>query len=244
MSLPSFFVDKDNKIEDKIIINEDQNHHLRDVLCMREGDEVEVMLNDGYIHRCILCEVNKKQSVAEIVESRFVPKRASITLFMALIKSERLDWAVQKVTELGVDKIVPFESEYSVVKDKGNKVDRLNRIAVSAAKQCGRSILPEIDKTQKFDEMLLSLSQYSQIVVAYEGEKQNAREVLAHLDVTKPIALIIGSEGGFSQNEIDKLTRTGAKVISLGQNILRAETACVALLSAVNYELGLWEKNE
>ena len=140
--------------------------------------------------------------------------------------------------------IVPFESEYCTVKDKGNKIERLNRIAVSASKQCGRAVLPCIQETLPFALLLDKLKEFNQIIVAYENETQNAKEILSKLDKTKSIALVIGSEGGFSEAEIEKLKALGAKVVSLGQTILRAETACVALVSAVNYQLDFWEKNK
>lgn len=244
MSKPSFFVDKECKTDNIIRITGDENHHLFDVLVLRAGEKIEIMLNDGYVHTCVLRECGRRESLAEIESSEAVPEGAKITLFMALIKAERMDWAVQKVTELGVSRIVPFESEYCVVKDKGNKTDRLNRIAVSAAKQSGRASLPEICSTRKFSEVLASLSQFKQIVLAYEGAVQNARAVIDELRADEPIALIVGSEGGFSPREVEAFAASGAKVVSMGRNILRAETASVALLGAVNYSLGLWERKK
>ncbi len=242
MSLPSFFVDEDSRDGGNFVITGDENKHLSAVLRLNVGEQIEVMQNDGFIHRCELVSVGKTQSVAEIRASRFVPKRSNITLFMALIMADRMDWAVQKVTELGVSEIVPFVSEFCTVKDKGNKTDRLNRIVLSASKQSGRAVLPQISKTLNFDEVCSYLANFKQIVLAYEGAKQNAKDVLSKLDKNQPIALIVGSEGGFSEGEVEKLQQSGASVISLGSTILRAETASVALLSAVNYELGNWEK--
>lgn len=244
MSLPRFFVDVNNKNDNLIYITQDENVHLNSVLRLRVGDDIDVCLNDGIVHNCTLIEVGKKQSIAQINTSIIKDNHSNITLFMALIKAERMDWAVQKVTELNVASIVPFESEYCTVKDKGNKIERLNRIAVSASKQCGRAVLPCIQETLPFALLLDKLKEFNQIIVAYENETQNAKEILSKLDKTKSIALVIGSEGGFSEAEIEKLKALGAKVVSLGQTILRAETACVALVSAVNYQLDFWEKNK
>ncbi len=244
MEIPRFFVSLNSKIEDKINIQKEENMHLFSVLRLRVGDRIDVCLNDDNIYHCELVEVSKKQSVAKIINiEKTPPKNASIVLFMALIKAERMDWAMQKCTELGVDKIIPFESAFCTVKDKGNKIDRLNRIAVSASKQSGRVNLPQISRTLNFDEMLQELHNYSQIILAYEKDNTNAKNVLSQLDKNKNIAIIIGSEGGFSESEVEKIKSTGALLISLGENILRAETACVALLSAISYELDKWKRD-
>lgn len=242
MSLPSFFVDEDSRTDSNFVITGDENKHLASVLRLGIGEQIEVMQNDGFIHRCELISVGKKESVAEIKSSRYVPNRSKITIFMALIMSDKMDWAVQKVTELGVERIIPFDSEYCTVKDKGNKVDRLTRISISAAKQSGRATLPQISMTLTFDEICEEIGKFSQVVLAYEGARLNAKDILSTLDKNQPIALIVGSEGGFSEREVEKLIKHGAKVISMGSTILRAETASVALVSAVNYELGIWEK--
>ncbi len=244
LSLPSFFVDKENLEGEFVSITNDEHHHLRDVLNLGVGEEIEVMLGDGYIHLCEIWESGKRETVVKIKSSKYVAPESEIVLFMALIKSERMDWAVQKVTECGVSKIVPFESEYCVVKDKGNKADRLIRIAVAACKQSGRAVVPSIASTISFKQLKEEIKKFSQVVVAYEGAKQNAKEILSNFKKSEPIALIIGSEGGFSEREIAELSDSGAEVISMGRDILRAETASVALVSALNYELGLWERKE
>lgn len=242
MSLPSFFVDNDSMREDQFVITGEENKHLAVVLRLSVGEQVEIMQNDGFIHRCELVSVGKSESVAQIKSSRYVPRRSQVTLFMALIMADRMDWAVQKATELGVESIVPFESEYCTVKDKGNKSDRLKRVCLSASKQSGRATVPNIGGTLKFAEVCEKIATFPQVVLAYEGATQDARDIIKKLDRNRPIALIIGSEGGFSTGEVEALKEKGAKVISLGSTILRAETASVALLSAVNYELGVWEK--
>jgi len=242
MSLPSFFVDESSRDGGNFVITGEENRHLSAVLRLSAGEQIEVMQNDGFVHRCELLSVGKTQSVAEIKASRFVPKRSNVTLFMALIMADRMDWAVQKVTELGVNEIVPFVSEFCTVKDKGNKAERLSRVALSASKQSGRATLPRISRTLTFDEVCSAVANFGQVILAYEGAKQNAKEILSTLDKNQPIALIVGSEGGFSESEVTKLVQNGAKVISLGSTILRAETASIALVSAINYELGNWEK--
>ena len=154
-----------------------------------------------------------------------------------------MDWCVQKCTELGVTKIVPFVSNFTTVKQSDNKQERLMRVAIEACKQSGRAVVPEITAILTFNQVLAQLKEYEQIIVAFEQETAPAKDVISKLTKTKKVALIVGSEGGFSKNEVEQFIKLGAKSICMGKNILRAETASVALLSAVLYELGEW-KNE
>ena len=244
MQYPRFFVSPNCKQDDKIILTDSENNHLFSVLRLKQGDKIDICLNDGNVYECEIENANKKQSIARILQIKLAKSRTNkIALFIALTKAERMDWAVQKVTELGIDKIIPFESKFCTAKDKGNKLDRLNRIALSASKQSGRVNLPEIAETISFSQMLDDLQYYPQIVVAYENDKTSAKKILSGLDNTRDTALIVGSEGGFSPDEIKELINNGAKVVSLGENILRAETACIALLSAVLYQFDYWKKS-
>ena len=245
MDKPRFFACESDKSGNKIIIKDEENIHLRSALRLQIGDEVEVFFGNGIIDECVIDSVGKKESVLRLVKEKVEPKdKLQVTLFMAITKSERMDWAVQKCTELGVSAIIPFESKFCTAKDNPNKVDRLNRIAISACKQSGRAYLPQIGKAITFNQLLSDVKQMKNVVVAYENDSTSAKDVLSKL--SGDVAIIIGSEGGFSEDEINQLALNGAKVISLGKNILRAETAAVALSSVVLYQLNFWkrEKNE
>ncbi len=243
MDKPRFFLPKQNLQDKNIKIDGGENVHLTTVLRMRVNDEIDICLNDGYIYECVITEVGKKFSIAKI-NNIFLPytRESKIILFLALTKAERMDWAVQKCTELGVDQIIPFESEFCTAKDKGTKTDRLIRVALSASKQSGRVNLPEINNTISFNEMLEKIKNIPQVVLAYEKDSTNTRQVLSKFDKTKDTAIIIGSEGGFSDREVQQLRESGANIVSLGSNILRTETACVALLSAVYYQFDFFER--
>lgn len=236
-----FFVNSCNKKDNLIFIDGDENTHLNSVLRLKVGEQVDICFNNGLVYTCELVEVGKKQSIAQIFKISEEQNLGHINLFMALINADRMDWLVQKVTELGVSCITPFESEFCTVKDKGNKAERLRRVALSACKQSRRAFVPEIKETLSFNQMIGQLEDFEQVIIAYENEKQNAKEILSKLDKTKPIAIVIGSEGGFSKKEVEILKEKG-NCISLGRSILRAETAGMALISAINYELGFWEK--
>lgn len=243
MERPRFFISIENKNNNTVTITGDEFTHLSSVLRLRVGEKIDVCFNDGVVHLCELIEINKKQALAEILSSQKIESRSSkIILFLALTKAERMDWAVQKCTELGIDEIVPFASEFCTVKDKGNKVERLNRVALSASKQSGRVVLPIISQNLSFNQAIEKLSQIPQVLLAYENASQNAKDVISKFDNTKDTAIIIGSEGGFAESEVKAFSDIGASVVSLGSNILRAETACVALLSVVNYQFDFWER--
>ena len=243
MDKPRFFVDLECRNGDEIVIKDDENIHLRSVLRLKSSDRIEVCFGQGEICSCVIESVDKKSSIAKI-ESTFVASKPKfdITLFMAITKSERMDWAVQKCTELGVTHIVPFESKFCTAKDRGNKVERLNRIAVSACKQSGRAYLPIISSTISFEELLKHV-QGKQTILAYENDTTKAKSVISALK-EQDTALIVGSEGGFSEDEVKQLVDAGAKCVSLGENILRAETAAVALTSVIMYQLNLWTKEK
>lgn len=243
MERPRFFVGREYRFNNEIIINGDEFTHLNSVLRLRAGEQIDVCFNDGCVHLCEIVAVEKKQAICKIITSNEVKKRHSkISLFIALTKAERMDWAVQKCTELGIDEIIPFASEFCTVKDKGGKTDRLKRIALSASKQSGRVNLPEILDNLTFNQVILKLQEFPQIILAYENETASAKEIISKLDCSKDTAIIIGSEGGFSEKEVQNFADAGAKVVSLGETILRAETACVALVSAVNYEFNFWKR--
>jgi 16S rRNA (uracil1498-N3)-methyltransferase len=146
---------------------------------------------------------------------------------------------VQKLTELGVKTFVPFESEFITSKDKFGKVHKLQEISNQSIKQCKRSIPMRVCDTLTFDKMVDSLKIYDLVIFANECEKT---ENLSNINISSKdkVAVIIGSEGGFSSYEIEKLATCGAKSVSLGRRILRAETASIALSSVVMYLMGEW----
>ena len=198
------------------------------------------MCDDDNIRECVVVDIKKDKALAKVLNIKTVKQDgANICVYQALIKSEPLSFAVQKCTELGVHSYVPFKSEFGVIVDKGQIKSRLQRIAESSCKQCGRAQNIKIGDTLSFDEMCNDLSQYSSVIVAYEKDSTNAKQVLSTLKLDDKIAIIIGSEGGFSPKEIDKLKiLKNVSFVSLGKLILRAETAVVALVSAIKYELG------
>lgn len=237
-----FFIDKSSLNNNTIILTEDEHQHLSKVLRLRVGDSVECFYDGGPIINCTIEQITKNNSTLTVnsqVECVSNPQ-ANITLFQGLPKLDKLELISQKLTEIGVTKIIPFSSTFCVAKENLNKVERLKKIVVSACKQCGRTLLTKVENPVKFNEMISMLSNYDLVVFANETENpENSLSQLFSQKNYKNVAYIVGSEGGFSKEEIEKLTsQTNVKSISLGKRILRTETASITLGGLLAYQLG------
>lgn len=226
-------IEKDEVFE---IVGEEAKHIF--VLRNNIGDIIEV--NDK---KCEILNISKqaiKCKVIDCAEIKGVPK-VKITLFQALLKADKMEYVIQKAVELGVSKVVPFNSKNVVVKldekDKIKKVERYNKISKEASKQCGRSDIVEVENVESFNNLLTEIKKYKTCIVAYENETNNLKEFLRKNNEIDEIAIIIGAEGGFDKKEIDMLLENGCISISLGDRILRAETASLNLISILMYEL-------
>lgn len=226
-----FFGEKKN---DKIVITGEEYNHLRNVLRLNVGDEILVSLNDENEYACEITSFGRNDAVCKIIGSKPCdgnPKK-NIVIFQAITKRPKFEFIVQKATEIGITKIVPFVSEFVIAKVTENKMDRLESIAMNACKQCERTIMPIIDKPKNIDEVIASFKDFDLILFA--NERADKGEAIANLDKYKNIAIIVGSEGGFSQKEKEKFIEAGATSISLGRRIYRCETASVAMMSLVS----------
>jgi len=222
----------------RFVIDGKEARHIS-VLRHKVGDIIQV--NDK---KCEVVEMSKDEIVCEVVgdaEVRGVPK-TKVTLFQALLKSDKMEFVIQKAVELGVSSIVPFISKNVVVKlegkDKVKKVERWNKISVEASKQCGRSDVVEVSEILRFEEMLERFSEVDLVLFAYENETEGLKETLSQYADNKRIAIVIGAEGGFDASEAGCVISAGENVksVSLGSRILRAETASLFLLSILMYE--------
>ena len=166
--------------------------------------------------------------------------KSDVTVFQALVKADNMSLIIQKLTELGVKTFIPFESDFITSKDKFGKTSKFQEVSNQSIKQCKRSIPMKVEETLTFNKMLEKLKEFDIILFANECERQDKLSTL-DIEKDKKVAIIIGSEGGFSSVEIDRLIAVGAKSISLGKRILRAETATIALSSVVMFLLGEWD---
>ncbi|MDY2695908.1 MAG: RsmE family RNA methyltransferase [Eubacteriales bacterium] len=218
---------------EEYIFEGDELAHFNVLRC-RVGEQIVCLGDDGYDYFCEITQVTKKQAVAKIISKEINTKnpKINITIFQGLVKGEKIDLIVQKLTELGVSNLYMYDSEFAVAKANDNKLSRLNKISQEACKQCGRSIPLNIGQTLKFKEMLDCLKNYD--VILFTNEKNKLRNY-EEIKNAKNIAIIIGSEGGFSDNEIEQIYSLGVINFGLGERILRAETACIATASIVGF---------
>jgi 16S rRNA (uracil1498-N3)-methyltransferase len=215
-------------------------NHLRRVLRLRAQDRVVVFDDAGSEHEGIIRSLSEDRGEIEIIRSYQVNNESPLktTLALGLTKGEKMDWVVEKATELGVHTVVPFVSSYTIPKLNERKVaqrsERWQKIALSAAKQSGRVRIPEIMALTEFRDLLESVSPDALRLLFWEKECQQG---LSELKETRKsigeVVVMIGPEGGFSAHEAALALEQGFKVVRLGPRILRAETAAVAALSAV-----------
>lgn len=238
-----FIVDKDNiqKQEDNIyIITGSEVKHIQ-VLRHDVGEKITV--NDA-IYKII--EMRRDSVILEYIKEApvvGVPK-TNITLYMAFLKSDKMDFVVQKAVEIGVKSIVPFFSSNVIVKldekDRLKRKEKLQKIADGACKQCGRTDTIEVLKPINFSELKSDLKKQEKVFFAYEASNDSLRKEIKDTKDRnlKDIGIIIGAEGGFTPKEADELEIIdNVSCVSLGTRILRAETAALNLLSIIIYEM-------
>ena len=234
-------------INNTILITGDDVKHIRTVLRLKEGEELEICDGEGRDYRVYIDTIDEEKIYTKIVESSQSIKESSIqvVLYQSLPKSIKMDFIIQKCTELGIHSIVPISTNRTIVKIGNQKAEmkklqRWQRIAYEAAKQSKRGRVPYIDKIHNMENIWEELRQNDLNIIAYENENtQGLKQILDnHSAVIKKIGIIIGPEGGFEEQEIEKANANGVLSITLGPRILRTETAGLATLIMVMYALG------
>lgn len=232
--------------ENEALITGDDHKHLWKVLRLKAGDEV--LINDlkemDFLGR--IASIDKERTVVDlqrrIMENNESP--VTITLYQGLPKSGKMDLIVQKNTELGVNRIVPVITERVIVKNSSEykKMDRLRRIILEASKQSKRSWIPEITEPCDFKDILPEMLSHDVLLVPYENaRKYGVSQLKLELPFIRSCGILIGPEGGFSEEEIGMLEESGAKIVTLGKRILRTETAgfvSVAMVQLLYGDMG------
>ena len=222
-----------------IELSADDVHHVLHVMRMKKNDEIEVVV-DGHLFLCRI-EATNPLSIVIIHEIKSdVELNEQITLLFALTKGDKIDLVIQKATELGVKRIALIQSERSVVrfdeKDIAKKMSRYQKIVKEASEQSHRLVVPEIlgvYHLKKLPKEVFSDLNY----VAYEKDAGDTSKAFANLENGKSVSILVGPEGGFSEEEINFLVKQGFVRTSLGKRILRAETAAIYALSVIGYLL-------
>lgn len=211
-------------------------HYVKDVLRLKPGDDLELFNGDGYIYHVKIETMTKAIITCQIINRKLAETepKVKVTIAQALAKGQKMDFIVEKCTELGVNKIIPMVTERSLPKQA--KLERWHKLAKEAAEQCGRAIVPEVTTLHQFEGVLKLKDQYELALIPWEMEKELSLKAILK-GLPQSILLLIGPEGGFSRQEVDLAIKSGFKPISLGKRILRTETAGLASLAAIMYEL-------
>ena len=225
-------------------IEGDEVRHIRKVLRLKRGDEIVVFNGSGKEYGGTIVEEGPS-SVVITIQNIFSSKTESqleITLAQSLLKGDKMDYLIQKATELGVKEIIPFFSSRSVpLLEKSRRLKRYHRwerIAVEASKQCGRGVVLKIEPLQDYSEILRTASPDSLRLILWEREGVRLKEVLERSKEKTKIFFIIGPEGGLSEEEVGQAKRNEFTPVTLGRRILRSETASLCLVSILQYEWG------
>lgn len=214
-------------IDTSVTLPESDSAHCARVLRMHPGDEIEVVDGRGHLLRCRILDAHPKRTSVEVLSRADLSKvwPGSITIAIAPTKhNDRMEWLVEKLVEIGIDRIVPLRCRYSERKEIN--VERLNKIAVSAMKQSLKAILPIIEPMTPFAEFIRSCT-IGQRFIAYCDPSIPRRLMATEYIPASDTIILIGPEGDFSPEEITAALNAGWKPISLGDNRLRTETAAL-----------------
>lgn len=237
-----FFVARENIAGGTALITGEDVKHISKVLRMSPGDKVMLCDGEGTQYLAEIEDISRDKVTLGILESERCKSEPAqrITLYQGLPKGDKMELIVQKCVELGISEIVPVAAERSVVRVKpgefGGKRTRYQRVAYEAAKQCGRGIVPQVAELTDFASA--DMTGHDLIIIAYEDEKGKTLKSLLRENIqARDIALVIGPEGGLERAEVDTLIKKGGVPVTLGPRILRTETAGMAALAMILYEI-------
>jgi 16S rRNA (uracil1498-N3)-methyltransferase len=240
-----FFLDRDSISKDRAFIAGDEARHISAVLRLRAGDAIRLIDQEGWEYSAVISASSPQRVEVALIEKRpplAAPARR-IILGQALPKFQKMDYIVQKATELGVSSIIPFVSNRSIggVGADRFRLKRLRwqKIAREATKQCGRRLVPPVEKVTSFRDIVQAECENSLKIILWEDEKKTGlREIIIGSNHYKNAVVLVGPEGGFAPGEIELAGDCGFQPVSLGQHIMRTETASLYVLSVLQYE---WE---
>ena len=243
--MQQFFVTADQVQENQIYIEGTDVNHMKNVLRMRPGEKLGI--SDGNNHHYI-CQVEKyedAQAVLTILEEESVDTElpSKVYLFQGLPKGDKMELIVQKAVELGVYQVIPVATKRAVVKldakKAKKKVERWQQIAVSAAKQAGRGIIPAVGEVCTYAQALKYAEELDVVLIPYELAEgmEETKQIIAEIRPGQSVGIFIGPEGGFEKEEVEQAVKAGAEPLTLGKRILRTETAGLTMLSVLMFHL-------
>lgn len=248
MTVPRIFFPGSVREGELCELGEQTLRYIKSVLRMKKGESLILFDGAGWEYEAAIKTFLDDRVSIEVLKKNRIPEKAvKISLFQALPKATKMDFIVQKAAELGADRIISFQSARTVPRlsqDKARgKISRWRSIAQEASRQCGRADIPEIRGIVSFEEMLAcSEGQSLKIILWEEESKRNIKEILRDEKYAgaNDISVVIGPEGGFSREEIERAADKGFISATMGKNILKVETAVLAILSIIQYEKGIF----
>ena len=240
-----FFVTPDQVKNERIYIQGSDVNHIKNVLRMKIGEELQISDGNNQKYLCSIEEMTSEEVCLVIKEVQEADNElpSKIYLFQGLPKSDKMELIVQKAVELGVYEIIPVATKRAVVKldDKkaSKKVERWNSIAESGAKQSGRNRIPEVKNVLNFKEAIRYAKELDVVLIPYELAEgmQETKNIISAIQPGQSIGIFIGPEGGFETEEVECAMEQGIQPITLGKRILRTETAGLTTLSILMYHL-------
>jgi 16S rRNA (uracil1498-N3)-methyltransferase len=238
-----FFVEGVHVLGESVTFAADDARKIATVLRGRTGDRVHVIDSAGSAFAASLevADGAVTATLAEPIERGTRETAVRLTLAQAIPKGQKMDLIVEKATELGVAAIVPLRSDRVVGERTGeHKVERWQRLAKTAAQQCGRNVIPSVAPIASWDELIATFEAYDRVYVPWElADVRPLRETFdADAPAITSALFVVGPEGGFSAHEVERVVKAGAVVVSLGARILRTETVALAVLAAFAYARG------
>jgi 16S rRNA (uracil1498-N3)-methyltransferase len=246
-----FFIANENIHKNNIIIEGEDVQHISKVLRLREGDKIVLCDQQGTDYNVTIQEISKHKVVTSIVDKE--PSRGEpaieVVLYQGIPKSTKMDLIIQKCTEMGITRVVPVVTARTVVKlesekDEAKKVARWTKIAEEAAKQSARGIIPKIDMPMTLAQAFKDSSQMDIVLIPYELEKERSVKAALQGKTPKSIGFFVGPEGGFESSEVERAKESGLLPVTLGDRIMRTETAGFAMLTCIMYEYDQMQRRE
>ena len=244
-----FFISPKNIVGAAARLSGAEAHHALNVFRMKKGDPIVICDGEGYEYEGLIEDLGKNEVSVKITRAKRSLSEPPLEIILAQAvskKSDKFEWVIQKATELGVSRIVPLVTERTLVRIKDTTLDarleRWRRIGLEAAKQSRRSRTPVIDTLKSLTEFLESIPRDVFCLIPWEEERTaGIRDILRcekENNYPRPAAVVIGPEGGFTEEEIRCARKAGCIPVSLGPRILRTETAGITAVGIVMYELG------
>jgi 16S rRNA (uracil1498-N3)-methyltransferase len=241
MEIRRVFVDKLKMKNGMALLTGPMHKYIVSVLRKANGDRIDLIDGKGYLYRCLISSIKSKELYLQVLDVVHRPedKRPRVTLCVSPIKGPRMDWLIEKATELGVDRILPTIFTRTIVrfndKDKG-KCERWKRITVEASRQSGRFTVPEVIEPTPLRGILPWIEDIKTRWTLYEKEKRTMMKDVLSSRVEGKICVVIGPEGGIDEREVAWLQENGFATCTLGENIFRTETTPLIVLSVILYE--------